>query len=286
MTITEIDIVVLFVVLISSLLSLLRGFLKEFLSFAAWIGAAIITFLILPVIMTRLGTSIKESKVMAVVIVIGIYLVVLIGISIINAILLDFLRNVRSGGIDRILGLGFGFARGALIVSIAHYAVTLTHGGQGDPDWLKKSFTYPFTESGAKLVDKIVDLYADDAKALLKINEVQIEAQSLIDRLSKHDIGKRLLKGDNAKNFKKALESLTKDEIKIITTDQESTEAEFSEAVKDILKKYRKAVKEEKIPASKALEEEQLIAIEERLKRLMKPEPNGKIDLPKEENPK
>ncbi len=166
----EFDIVVLVIVITSSLLSLIRGFLREVFSIAAWIGAGLITFIYFNKAAEFLSTRFESKVVVSAMAVIGLYGTSLTVLSIINSILLDFLRQVRHGTIDRSLGLAFGLLRGFIIVSIIHYTISLIYNNKDEPKWLTGAKTYNMTSIGSDFIKTYTSDYLMD-KSLSSVGD-------------------------------------------------------------------------------------------------------------------
>ncbi len=71
-----------------------------------------------------------------------------------GVLLSDILRKMMSGIVDRSLGVLFGLARGILVIVVPFVAVDLFVSHDIYPDWLLDSKSYPYMESGAKLIEK------------------------------------------------------------------------------------------------------------------------------------
>jgi membrane protein required for colicin V production len=119
MPITLLDVFLLAVMLISGILAMIRGFMREILSIAAWAGAALVTLYgysrVLPAAKQYLNNDIVASVVTAG----GLFLGTLIIISILTVRIADMILDSRIGALDRTLGFLFGLARGLLIVVVA-----------------------------------------------------------------------------------------------------------------------------------------------------------------------
>lgn len=124
MPITWLDILLLAVMLVSGVLAMIRGFMREVLSITAWVLAAVATVLLyertLPFAESNLGSGVISK----VVVIVGVFLLTLIIASIITARISDMILDSRIGALDRTLGLIFGLARGLLIVVVAFYLFT------------------------------------------------------------------------------------------------------------------------------------------------------------------
>jgi|DewCreStandDraft_4_1066084.scaffolds.fasta_scaffold24236_2 membrane protein required for colicin V production len=124
MPITWLDILLLTVMLVSGVLAMIRGFIREVLSITAWVLAAVATVLLyertLPFAEANLGSGVISK----VAVILGVFLLTLIIASLITARISDMILDSRIGALDRTLGLIFGLARGLLIVVVAFYLFT------------------------------------------------------------------------------------------------------------------------------------------------------------------
>ncbi len=158
---TEFDVLVTIVVLLSSMIGFLRGIIKEAFSILGWFGAALITFFMFPYVAEIMDEYFKSIFIVNIVSIIVVFLVVLAVVSIFGALLLDNLREVRSGPIDRTFGTAFGLARGLLLVSALHFLVITLHNKEEPPKWLEEGETYKLTEWGGKKIHAKAKEYVD-----------------------------------------------------------------------------------------------------------------------------
>ena len=119
MPITLLDIFLLAVMLISGVLAMIRGFMREVLSIAAWGGAAIVTLYGYPKLLPGAKQYINNDIVAVAVTAAGLFIGTLIIISILTVRIADMILDSRIGALDRTLGFLFGLARGLLIVVVA-----------------------------------------------------------------------------------------------------------------------------------------------------------------------
>ena len=119
MPITLLDVFLLAVMLISGVLAMIRGFMREILSIAAWAGAAITTLYTYSKVLPAAKQYLNNDIAAAVVTIAGLFLGTLIIISIVTVRIADMILDSRIGALDRTLGLLFGLARGLLIVVVA-----------------------------------------------------------------------------------------------------------------------------------------------------------------------
>lgn len=138
MPITILDLILLGVMLISGLLAMVRGFMREILSIAAWGAAAIVTLYsyskLLPTAKAYLNSS---DTVASVVVVAGVFIATLIVVSVITVRISDMILDSRIGALDRTLGFLFGLARGLLILVVAYEFFIWLVPDKQQPDWVR-----------------------------------------------------------------------------------------------------------------------------------------------------
>jgi membrane protein required for colicin V production len=138
MPVTFLDIFLLVVMLISGLLAMIRGFMREVLSIAAWGIAALVTVYAFPKASTIAQQYVGNEMASKGVAIVGVFLVTLLVISIITVRISDMILDSRVGALDRTLGFLFGLARGFLIVVIA-YTFFDWFVPAKKPDWIQNS---------------------------------------------------------------------------------------------------------------------------------------------------
>ena len=124
MPITWLDFLLLAIMLVSGVLAMIRGFLREVLSVAAWAAAAVATLMLYDKLLPIAESNIGSGTPAKVAVILGVFLVTLVVASIITARLSDKVLDSRIGALDRTLGLIFGLGRGLLIVVVAFFLFT------------------------------------------------------------------------------------------------------------------------------------------------------------------
>jgi membrane protein required for colicin V production len=144
-----VDLAVLAVIALSAIFAFARGFVREALSIAAWGGAALITlygFDYVYGITTRFVTTPLLADLIAGA---GLFLVALIGLTIVTGYVARLAQWSALSPIDRTLGLIFGVARGAVLVSVAYFLVDITLPPNDRPAWLRDARSQPLLAQGA-----------------------------------------------------------------------------------------------------------------------------------------
>lgn len=136
MPITILDLVLLAVMLISGLLAMVRGFMREILSIAAWGAAAVVTLFAFQKLLPSAKAYIDNDTVATIVVIAGVFIGTLIVVSIITVRISDMILDSRIGALDRTLGFLFGLARGLLIVVVAFLFFAWLVPDKQRPDWV------------------------------------------------------------------------------------------------------------------------------------------------------
>lgn len=113
------DIFLIAVMLISGLLAMVRGFMREVLSIAAWAAAAVTTLYSYSKLLPFAKQYFNNDYVAAGATIGGVFLLTLIVVSVVTVRLSDMILDSRIGALDRTLGFLFGLARGLIIVVVA-----------------------------------------------------------------------------------------------------------------------------------------------------------------------
>jgi membrane protein required for colicin V production len=139
MPITLLDIILLIVMLISGLLAMIRGFMREILSIGAWGVAAVVTLYSYSRILPMAKQYFTSDTVAAAVSVGGVFLATLLIVSIITARISDMVLDSRVGALDRTLGFLFGLGRGLVIVVVAFLFFAWLVPDRSQPEWVRSA---------------------------------------------------------------------------------------------------------------------------------------------------
>jgi membrane protein required for colicin V production len=149
---STLDIAVVAVVALSGLFAFARGFVREALSIIAWVGAAAIAVygfdnvyrLTLKFVTTPLLAELAAGA--------GLFLASLILLTILTGYAARFVRASAASPIDRTLGLIFGLARGAVLVSLAYLLLSIALPQSDRPSWITEAKFAPYLARGADML--------------------------------------------------------------------------------------------------------------------------------------
>lgn len=135
------DFVIIGIIVISTLISLVRGFVREILSLITWAVAFIVAFKFCNDVAAMFHSYISNSSArLALGFAILFFLVLIIG-DIISHMIAKLATSSGIGGIDRTFGMVFGFLRGVLLVAVLLLLASL--GSSTKDTWYQQSYLIP-----------------------------------------------------------------------------------------------------------------------------------------------
>lgn len=147
------DGILLLVMVASAILSFLRGFVREFLGIAAWIGAAMAGFLMRDHLAPLMEGTIEPDWLADGLAVGGVFLIVLVVLKLVIHALAGSVQRSPLGGVDRSLGAIFGLARGAFIAVLAYVLAGLfVPAIERWPQSVQEARALPYVVNGARWV--------------------------------------------------------------------------------------------------------------------------------------
>lgn len=121
-----VDYAIVGVVVLSMLISLFRGFVRECLSLVAWVLAFLVSIRFAGLVSQWLAVWIHSASLRLGVAYAGLFVLVLVVGAVVNYLGGRFVSATGFTGTDRMLGLVFGAARGVAIITLLLLAAGLT----------------------------------------------------------------------------------------------------------------------------------------------------------------
>jgi len=165
MTPTALDFGLLAVMLISGVLAMVRGFMREVLSIASWVIAAVVTLYgysrVLPFVKQYVHNDLFATGIA----VGGLFLLTLLVVSLFTVKISDIVLDSRVGALDRTLGFFYGAARGILVVAVGLMFFNWLVGAN-PPAWVSEAKSRPLLESVGNYLQSL--LPEDPENSILK----------------------------------------------------------------------------------------------------------------------
>jgi membrane protein required for colicin V production len=135
---TWVDWAIIAIIVISCLISLKRGFVKEALSLVTWIIAGVVAWMFGGALSQHLTDFIEMPSARIIAGCAILFVATLLVGALINFLISELVRVTGLSGTDRFLGMVFGGARGALLVVVLVGLLSLAP-VQQDPWWQQSS---------------------------------------------------------------------------------------------------------------------------------------------------
>ncbi len=153
-----IDYLVIATLLVSAVLSLIRGFTKEVFSIVNWVIAIYAALFFSPLVKPLISPYINIVAVVNIGAFLAVFLVVFVVASLITNAIAERFKKHTPGVLDHTLGVAFGLARGTLIVCLAYFALVLAIPERQHPDWVRNAKTRPLMQTGVAIIVRAVPL--------------------------------------------------------------------------------------------------------------------------------
>ncbi len=148
-----VDYGVLGILAVSGLLALLRGFVREALGIAAWVGAVVIALWaepeVRPYVKQYVGQWVTDPQLQTYTGFGIAFLAAVIVLLMISHWVGALVRQSVLGGVDRSLGLVFGLLRGAALVVVAYFGASWLVPIDRWPEMVLQARTLPLAYQGA-----------------------------------------------------------------------------------------------------------------------------------------
>ncbi len=169
---TGADVFIMVVLLGSTLIGLLRGFVREAVSLAFWVLAIWSAWKFGPWVVPHLGGLMADPRIAPWIGRLVILVVVLLIGWVIGMLLSYFTRGVGLGPLDRVLGLIFGVLRGMVLVGLIIIGAELLQLNQ--EEWWHRSKLVPYGETVGDWLRAMVGERGDPWAKLERLTGVKV----------------------------------------------------------------------------------------------------------------
>ncbi|MFP3873309.1 MAG: CvpA family protein [Thiohalophilus sp.] len=138
-----VDYAILGILVISTFISLLRGFVREALSLAGWILAFWVSLTFATGLAGLLTNTMEDPTFRLIAAFVGLFVLSLIVSGVVNFFAVKLVYRTGLTKMDRFMGLLFGFMRGVMIIAILVLLAGLTTLPQ-EPWWDESFFLFRF----------------------------------------------------------------------------------------------------------------------------------------------
>lgn len=146
------DLAIIAVIALSAVFAFARGFVRELLSIAAWVGAAAATLYGFNKVYSFIVKFVTTPLLADLIAGAGLFVVSLIVLTIATGYIARFVEGSSLSPIDRTLGLVFGLARGLVLVSLAYLVLDISLPQNERPSWITDAKSEPLLAKGAGML--------------------------------------------------------------------------------------------------------------------------------------
>ncbi len=253
------DIFVIGIILISSILAFVSGFIRVFFSSLTLFGSFAIVSLFYKDILEYLSANIVNKKIALALSSVGFLMITFIILTIISTNIIAHLKNYRHGLFDKIGGFSFGFIRGFLIVLIMFISlkimlVSFQLYDDDAPNWAKDFRSSAIYQLFDTTAEKITFLMPEDMRKYFTpdgLKNLKSNGATIADL-------KSIFTPYNKKIIEKMLAALPDSEQKIYTDNYHNIDllkekADQAKFLSQVFTTYRKQVELDKISKDKFL---------------------------------
>ena len=153
---TWIDFLIIGIILVSSLYSLIRGYVREALSLTAWLVSYMVAWNLHSTLASIFLSSIEDPKLRIIVAFVSLFIILMMIFVLINRYAAKAVERSGMQGVDRVFGVIFGVLRGVILVTVIVSLAGLT-GAPKMEDWRDSSLIVQFQAVAVWLTDMLPD---------------------------------------------------------------------------------------------------------------------------------
>lgn len=150
------DAAILVILLISAIFGFIRGFVKETLSVAGWVGAIFLSLYLFPIAQPIAREFILNLLIADILTGAVIFILSLVILSYISHAISEKVKASSLGALDRSLGIFFGIARGAILLGVAWLVFVQFIPEKDRPEWILQARMLPIIEASGEFVARLL----------------------------------------------------------------------------------------------------------------------------------
>ena len=221
----NLDIAILVIVLISGLIALNRGLIKEVLSIVGWFLSTAVIVYALPVCLPFAKKYIQNGIIAGIATSLIVFIVFFVIWIYSTSSIIGKIRTSKLNGLDRFLGLFFGVMRAFLLIILVNIMISWIIPTDNQPEILEKSKYYKIAGNFAKplenmipqetlklIKDKTVMVNTDDSPADKNENDILFEklSQPKVKKALKEELSKEIkgYKANEREDLERLIESV------------------------------------------------------------------------------
>jgi len=186
------DYVIGAVVLVSAILAYYRGFVREVLAIASWVGAALGAIRLFPLAQPYTQRWIEVAWIADLVTAVAVFVVILVALWLITHAIAVRVKGSPLNPLDRSLGFAFGILRGIVLVALVYMvAIRAAWEDQAAPQWVTEAKALPVIDYAAGLIVALVpegtfNLPVEGFETIQKKNDELQQAKQTIETLKRY----------------------------------------------------------------------------------------------------
>jgi membrane protein required for colicin V production len=153
---SNLDVFLISVLLLTSLIGLIRGFLKEIASIVGWFGSMYLTSVLKPYAIMLFPQDFRFPFLIDIITNSALFITLMISLSIISKMAIDKLKSFIPLSVNSGLGFLFGFFKGVLIISLVLTCLNVVYKDK-KPDFLSKSIINKIVDKNAETFTKVIN---------------------------------------------------------------------------------------------------------------------------------
>lgn len=156
MQLTLFDVIILAVIGLSALAAFTRGAVTEVLGLVSWVGAAIVAIAARPFATPLIRPVVASEALAEGLALVGVFVVALLALKLLTGMLGRAVSGSALGPLDKVAGLLYGAARGAVLVCAAYLVGSYLIKPELQPDWVRQAYLIAPVRSGSQSLERLL----------------------------------------------------------------------------------------------------------------------------------